>query len=381
MKVLMAADFPRSLSDVRGGTWAAALNLTEALIEHTDASIVTVSFRRDLKAPERIVRHGGRLDVRQYPLGRYGGVTRHASQRREFKRLLKETNPDIVHAQGEGFYSSLAVHSGRPHVYTIHGIRLKELRMERRQLGYLRYTLRKREIEEHHRLAKHIITINEYTKKAIEGLHNARVWEIPNAVRQDLIDLGATRVVNTVGSRVLMVGGVRPRKDIITALRTVEALRERGMPIKLDVVGPNADKDYVGSVERFIQENELAEHVTIHGLVDDDELKRRYAEADVFLLTSIEESSPICLVEAMAAGLPIVATDVGGIAEMLADNAVLCRSGDVDGIVDALASVLSSADARARMSSVSSEIARSKWSAKAVALATYSAYQEIARTF
>jgi glycosyltransferase involved in cell wall biosynthesis len=379
MKILMVADFPRSPSDIRGGTWAAAYHLVAALLQYTDASVTTVSFRRDLAREEHISLHAGRLDVRQYPLGRFRSLINHVGQRREFRRVIRETNPDVVHAQGEGFYASLAVQSGLPNVYTIHGIRLKELFMARAELGFVRYSLRKREIEAHHRKATNIITIDEYTRSAINGLHRARVWTIPNAVRQDLFDIGAKRSSASSRGNVLLVGGVRRRKDILTALGTIRALHDRGHTVTLDIVGPGDDPAYLAAVHQFVGVHGLSAHVTIHGLIDDDCVRERYARADVLLLTSVEESSPICLVEAMAAGLPIVATNVGGIGKMVLDNAILCPSGDVKGIADALARVLSDAAARRRMSAISSEIARSKWSAETVARATYSAYEEIIR--
>lgn len=373
----MASDYPRSLPEVKGGTWAAAHNLVEALIRHTTSSILAVTFRTDLERPEKMTRHDGRLEIRQYPLGNYRSLIDHWGQRRIFKRLVKVWKPDIVHAQGEGLYASLATRSGIPNVYTIHGVRLKELEMDRERLGFLRYCLWAREIRAHHAQATNIIAINEYTRNAIHGLHTARVWEIPNAVRQDLFDLRAAQDSAPEG-RILLVGGVRPRKDILTATAVIKALKTKDLSVHLDIVGPN-DRSYRQEVQEFIDGNAIADLVTIHGLVDDDELKRRYAAADLLLLTSLEESSPICLVEAMAAGLPIVATNVGGISEMVSDNAILCSPRDIDALSQAISDVLSDDNRRNHMSLNSRMIARTKWSAEAVALATYQAYKEIVR--
>lgn len=378
MKVLMAADFPRSLREMAGGTWAAAHNLVEALIRYTDATVLTVTFRTDISAPEKLLRHGGRLEIRQYPLGRYRSLINHVGQRLQFRRVVREWRPEVVHAQGEGLYASLAVHSGRPNLYTIHGVRLKELEMQRRQLGPVRYHLWARSIREHHRKATNIVAINRYTRDAVSKLHNAHVWDIPNAVRQDLFNVGTSRDGSGRGA-VLLVGGVRKRKDIMTAIATIKALCDRQLPVRLDIVGPNDDKPYLESVNNRLREYKLEECVTIHGLVDDNELRKRYECADVLLLTSLEESSPICIVEAMASGLPIVATDVGGIAEMVNGNALLCKPGDVNGLVEALATALFDQSAGTRMGQLSREIARSKWSAEAVARATYHAYKEIVR--
>jgi glycosyltransferase involved in cell wall biosynthesis len=149
--------------------------------------------------------------------------------------------------------------------------------------------------------------------------------------------------------------------------------------MRLDIVGPNDDVQYLNTVRSYLRDYQLEASVTIHGLVDDDQLRQRYENADIMLLTSLEESSPICVVEAMASGLPIVSTDVGGIAEMVTENAILCRSGDTNSVVHALIQILRD-DARARdMGRRGQELARSKWSDEAVARATYEAYREIVR--
>jgi glycosyltransferase involved in cell wall biosynthesis len=114
--------------------------------------------------------------------------------------------------------------------------------------------------------------------------------------------------------------------------------------------------------------------------VSSEELRALYRAADVFLLTSVEESSPIAIVEAMAAGKPIVATDVGGVSEMVAsgENGTICSAGDDDGIGRAVSEIVRDRELRERFGEASRERATARWSARAVALATYDAYAEIA---
>lgn len=375
MKVLMVGEFPRSQADIRGGTWAASHNLVEALIKHTDASVATITFRMDIDAEEQLERHGGRLQIWQFPLGRYRGLINHAGQRLAFSRIVRSWKPDLVHAQGEGLYASLAVNSGLPNVYTIHGVRLRELDMQRSELGFLRYHLRARAVRSHHRKATNIIVINKYTEHAIAGLHSAKIYEIPNAVRQDFFDIQAGG--GRGEAHVLLVGGVRKRKDIRTAVNAIAALRERGHAVTLEIIGPNDDPQYLQDIESLLRTMNLRDAVKIRGLVDDEQLRGCYERADVLLLTSIEESSPVCIVEAMAAALPIVSTDVGGISEMVADNAILCEVGDAPALGTALETALFDQAAKTKMVEESRHIARSKWSAEAVARATHKAYQEI----
>ncbi len=372
----MLTDFPLDPSEISGGVQSAAYNLVTALAKYTDASITTLSFSYDVAAYQLHAPFGNSIRIIRVPQQNgLNTLTRYYRQRQVVKRVIQEEKPDIVHAQSEGFYATLAVRSGAPNVYTVHGVGLKEIELQRPAVGQLRSLLRARLIRAHHRRAKHIITINNYTRNEISRLHNARVWQIPNAVDESFFDLGGAEVE---GGRILMVGGVSRRKDTLTALKAVRRLLPSVPNLRLDVVGPIAT-DYRITLQSVLGESQLSEHVFLHGLVSREDLRAHYRAADIFLLTSIEESSPIAIVEAMAAGKPIVATDAGGVAEIVEHgvNGYVCRIGDDEEIARELSGLVLDRALRSQFAQASQERAAARWSSRAVALATYDAYKEI----
>ena len=378
MKLLMVCSYPMNPSEIRGGTSAAAYNLVQALIKYTDIEVTVFGFWPGNQDGTPVVSEHGRLKVIRYsPPGRFAHSLGFRSQRRLFGDTLRTERPDVVHAQGEGLYASLAVNSGCPNVYTIHGIRLKELHMERKDLGVLRYFVRTRMIKDHHSKARHIIAINEYTRREIGGLHSAKVRVIHNAVDEHYFGLCA--LDDAVPGNILLVGGARKRKDIITCLAAIKRACADGARIHLDIVGPN-EEDYAAKVSVYVTEHGLNDFVTIHGLVSQEALDKLYKHADVLVLSSAEESSPIAIVEGMAAGKPVVATDVGGISEMVREgrNSFLVPVGDWSALGERLMTVICDRELRARFSKASHQIALQDWSAKAVAQQTYDMYREIA---
>jgi glycosyltransferase involved in cell wall biosynthesis len=104
-----------------------------------------------------------------------------------------------------------------------------------------------------------------------------------------------------------------------------------------------------------------------------------YLKCDVFLLTSLEESSPISIVEAMAVGKPVVSTDVGGVSEIVEDgrNGFLADIGDYRKLAESIIKIVNDRNMRAKFGAASSEIAMRDWSSQAVAAKTYKMYQEI----
>lgn len=103
--------------------------------------------------------------------------------------------------------------------------------------------------------------------------------------------------------QVLFVGQVGVRKGVAALLRAFAPVRERA---ELHLVGP------IEPAFRPILGRETGAGVHLHGPLSGEALVARYASADVFCLPSVEEGFGLVLLEAMAAGLPIIATDVTG---------------------------------------------------------------------
>lgn len=134
--------------------------------------------------------------------------------------------------------------------------------------------------------------------------------------------------------RLLLVGRGWVRKGIDLAVRTAELLDSRGVPVSLDVVGSDAPPGCA-----------LPPYVTVHGpLEKDDErtaasLARLYASASFFVLPTRADCTPVVLAEAQANGVPVIASDVGGVPSMVQHG----KSGfmvPLDGFVDAAAALI-----------------------------------------
>jgi glycosyltransferase involved in cell wall biosynthesis len=281
-----------------------------------------------------------------------------------------------VHAQAEGLYASLAVNCDLPSVFTIHGVGLKELQLIKKRIGLIRYLLSTRMIKQHYKKARNIVVINEYTRKAIEGLHNAQIKLIHNAVDEHFFSLFDRD--RPKPGHLLQVGGARVRKDVLTAMAAIVWLRENNITVKLDIVGAN-DSASLQRANEFIQRHNLSPYVTIHGLVSAEDLDELYQHADILMMSSIEESSPISIVQGMAAGKPIVSTDVGGIGEMIreGENGFLVEAGDSDSLGERISRLLADRNLRSNFARTSRRLAVDEWSTKAVALKTFEMYKEM----
>src|SRR5436190_2646336 len=143
--------------------------------------------------------------------------------------------------------------------------------------------------------------------------------------------------------------GVKRTDDVLLAVRR---LRDRGVDAVLCMVGDGPDRDVV----------EVRAHQL--GIVRDslflgyqEDVARFYAAFDALILPSANEGTPVSAIEALAGGRPVVATDVGGVPDVVRDgvDGFLVEPGDVDAMADRLARLAADADLRRRMGEAGAE--------------------------
>jgi glycosyltransferase involved in cell wall biosynthesis len=134
--------------------------------------------------------------------------------------------------------------------------------------------------------------------------------------------------------RLLMVANDVTRKGLPVLL---EAVARAGLDLEIDLVTEDPVEPRPG--------------LRVHGGIgpDSDELLRRYAEADIAVLPTHADITPLALVEAMAAGLPVVTTDVAAIPELLDGAGVLVPPGDADRLAEQLGRLGSDPELRRRL--------------------------------
>jgi glycosyltransferase involved in cell wall biosynthesis len=137
--------------------------------------------------------------------------------------------------------------------------------------------------------------------------------------------------------RLLTVGYLERRKRVDRAIRAVAAAGARGLDVVLDIAGEGSER---ASLERLAQECGVAERVRFLGYRDYDALQSTYAGAHAFLFTTARDIWGLVLVEAMAAGLPCLASIRAGATRDLVledETGYAVDFDDTDAVVDRLA--------------------------------------------
>jgi glycosyltransferase involved in cell wall biosynthesis len=205
------------------------------------------------------------------------------------------------------------------------------------------------------RLCAGVIAVSETTRQeAIETLHlePARIHVVPNGVspgftgRPKLRDGRVAEANGLEEAFVLWVGSLRardPRKGLDTLLDAMELLGDSAPPLAMaGALGPEADRLAADAWRRRVQ-------LVLCGAVDDADLASLYRRATVVVVPSTHEGFGLTALEAMASAVPVVATAVGNLPDLLGEAGVLVPSGDAPALARALDEVLTDPVRNARM--------------------------------
>lgn len=276
----------------------------------------------------------------------------------ELRRLVRRFRPDIVHTHTAkaGMLGRLgAVLGERPRpliVHTYHGHVLE---------GYFgplqnrAYRIAERRLA---RVSDRLVGVSQAT---VDDLVRLRIAE-PDKFRVIPVGLDLRRFadadeaagaafrkrIGVDGDEVLLtyVGRLVPIKHVDVALRALAHAREAGVPARLAIVG---DGECRPALERLTAELGLGGTVSFVGYMQD--ASPAAAAADVAVLSSNNEGTPVSLIEASAAGVPAVATAVGGVPDVVADGetGLLVRREDEKALAEAIGRLARDPELRARL--------------------------------
>jgi glycosyltransferase involved in cell wall biosynthesis len=151
--------------------------------------------------------------------------------------------------------------------------------------------------------------------------------------------------------RLLFVGRYGERKGCPELIAALARARASGTDAELRFVGQEEYAGEEGVLRRGVDEHHLHGAVEFAGVKDGPELASCYAEAQALCLPSRREGVPLVLLEAMAFGLPVIATPVGGIGDYVTDgeNGLLVPPGDVEALAASIEKLASDPALRRRL--------------------------------
>lgn len=342
------------LTPYRSGAEACAEEVPALLTDEFDFTIITARMSKDLPVHD----HLGSIPVRRVGIGS-------SSDKWLFPFLApsaaRQYKPQIVHAVLESFAGLALVFCKRvmpraKRILTCQSTNTSLL------LGLM------------HRSATTITAISSILIERAKTMGRSDAILIPNGIRLQDIQ-GATKATKKIPGRILYVGRLEPMKGVATLLDAFALIAPNHSEATLHIVGD-------GSLRASLQARHTdlirSGRVVFRGYVPPLSVHSEYATASIFCALSRSEALGNVFLEAQAAGCAIVATNVGGIPDIVTDHktGLLVASGDVHAAADALQLLLTDEHMRNRLAKAGEEHAkRYDWGAIAARYAEV--YREI----
>ncbi|MCG3147270.1 MAG: D-inositol-3-phosphate glycosyltransferase [Verrucomicrobiae bacterium] len=297
-------------------------------------------------------------------------------------RELAKIKPDIVNGQGcEEEYGFTTVTAPFPNVVTFHGVMHRIHKVNPPPFFSLNHVPRWMESVVARR-ARHVICLSRETDDFLTEFRSpAKRHFVPNAIAPCFFEVSARRATPAAFT-LLYVGTIYPLKRVhllIEALPVIQ--RQANRPVKLRVVGGvgGGSADYAQRLRGRAQELGVAEQIEWLGVQSESSVAGALAQSDLLLLPSLQETAPMCIGEAMAAGVPVVATPVGGVPDMVQDGTT-GRLVGADGFAEAVVSLLADSSSRAAMGEAARVYAAANYAPRVVAERTLAVFADVLRT-
>ena len=288
--------------------------------------------------------------------------------------LIKKSNADIVHSHNFGplIYASLAAKlAGKPCMHTRHG------RKEEWVFSFI-WNINDAIVSVSNDTKNHLLSNNRIDQQRMRVIYNGidtdqysgrMTDEQKTALREELgISQNSFVITN--------VGRLSKEKDQFTLIKAFSYLRKKEMDADLLLVGDGPVKDELVSLAKELK---VEDRVRFVGFRDD--IAELLAVSQIFVLSSFREGVPLSLLEAMASGVPVVATKVGGNPEVVKDgeSGILVPCGFPERIEAAIMRMYVNADQRSTMANNARDTARKFFSLKTMVDQYIATYEELKR--
>ena len=373
MKVVVFSRYPVDSSRPKGGVESVTVVLVKALAKLGDLDIHLVTLERE--RTKIAIEQDGDITVHRLPGSHWPQIMDIVAGpgKKRLVRYIKDLKPDILHTH-ETYGLGLG-HISIPHVFTFHGFDHANLVADSAKFAWIRSPLWKFVEQRGFAAQTNIISISPYVRKMIEPQTNASIYDIDNPVDERFFNI--TR--RPEPGRILCVGWINDRKNTLGSVKAFARIVDSYAEAKLIIAGEPNEAEYFKQVKQFIAQHGIGNRVELLGHVNHIQLEQELSRTSVFLLPSRQENSPMAIAEAMAAGIPAIASNRCGMPYMIAEGKTgfLIDPESTEQIAQCLSKMVGSQQLCQQMGQAGHREAMQRFHPHIVALRTKAVYERI----
>jgi len=320
-KIAMLGPYPSTLEDAYSGIGQVMYLLAEEFRKIPEINLLIIGENKKNKNLLYIEEQGIRVIYvpRSPKFLRF--ITFYTSEALKIIKIINAEKPDLIHIHATPPFVFAGLKLKIPMVITIHGLYSRERKWTSGSFN-IKFPYLMRQIAEkfYIRKIKHVITIANYIEKICK-IKNPKVVTYP--IRNPIDPKFHTLATNKYRpGEFLFVGGIIPRKGLHLLIDAFSKLVRKGYEIRLNIIGKKYPEEiyYYNSLVKKVNDLQLGSRIKFHGAVTQNELYNQMEKSEILCLPSLEESSPLAIIQAMASGKLIIASSVGGIPELIKDG-------------------------------------------------------------
>jgi glycosyltransferase involved in cell wall biosynthesis len=263
----------------------------------------------------------------------------------KIKQLYQEYQPDIVHAHYATSYGTLgSLLKKKPFLISVWGTDVFDFPQES---GINRYLLKRnlaKTTEVFSTSKRMAVETKKYTNKPIHVVPfgvNTKVFQPkeevrPNEAPQKLV-IG---IIKTLEKNYGIDTLIKAFKKLVTELHDLD--------LELQIAGEGSEEE---NLKKLVRDFQLEEQVKFLGYINHSEVQQAFQKMDMAVIASLTESFGVSAVEAAACGLPVVATNVGGLPEVVIDGVtgLLCEADNVNDLAEKMSQLVQDRSLRLKM--------------------------------
>ena len=338
MRVLLYGPYPAPGQPVTGGVMAVVYALAQGLAQRPGLVVgVAASQVGGAMAAE----NDGRVTVFRTPVARYPRVRWYRPLRHRLVELAVRFRPDVVHGHGTGYNAAAALDAHYPALVTVHGVVRQEAalsgaaRVKERLAWQYDALFEARVLQRTHQA----VAISPYVRRAFSGYAQIEWHDIPNPV--DDACFAVER--RPQPGRLLVPARVIRRKGIDVAIAAFAQVAPAHPGAELRIAGEiETMPSYVAHCRQMAAGLGVQNRVHFLGNLNRPALLAELASTQAVVLAARQETAPVAVAEALAAGCPVIASAVGGLPDMVApeQTGLLVDAGDPNALAKSLQRIL-----------------------------------------
>ncbi len=338
MRVLLFGPYPFFGQPLTGGVMAVVQTVAQGLARRPGLQIGVAAAH---VAASRGIEQDGPVTIYRLPVPRYPRLTWFHPLRRLLLETANHFQPDLIHGHGTGYNAAAALDSPFPCLITVHGVVRYEAILSTAQSWKERLAWQYDALFEARvlRRIQHAIAISPYVRRAFSRYPHIAWRDIPNPVDDAYFALAP----QPQPGRLLCPARVIPRKGIDALIQAFAAIAADFPHAHLRIAGEmDAAPAYAAHCRQLSIQAGIEPRVSFLGNLARADLLAEYRHAQAVVLAARQETAPVAVAEALAAGCPVIATAVGGLPDMVEHGqaGLLVPPNDPSALADALRRLL-----------------------------------------